>query len=69
MATPVRPVRVKQAFWGYAVGHIIPEAAPGLAQDLIDRNLCEYADQPVNGYVHRMMEPIKRKRGRPRKEQ
>ncbi len=69
MSTPIRPVRVRRAFWGFSIGDIIPEPAPGFARDLLSRGLVEYADEPQNGYVHRMMEPIKRKRGRPRKEQ
>lgn len=68
MPTPVRPVRLKMPWLGWSVGHVFTEMAPGQARDMIRANMAEYADEPTNGYVHRMMEPIKRKRGRPRKE-
>lgn len=67
MTTPIRPVRVLREFAWYPRGHVIPEMPPGQARDMVANGWAEYADDPQSGYVDRMMDPIKRKRGRPRK--
>jgi len=69
MPTPIRPIRLLISCWAGSKGSIIPAAAPGLARDMIASNLAEYVDAQPAGYIHRMMEPAKRKRGRPRKAQ
>jgi hypothetical protein len=69
MPTPVRPIRLLRSWMWYAPGYIFPAMAPGMARDMVANNWAEFVeDAPQNGYVHRMMEPIKRNRGRPRKE-
>jgi hypothetical protein len=62
-----RPIRLLRSWQWYAPGHIFTEMAPGMARDMVSNNWAEFVEEPV-GYVHRMMEPMKRKRGRPRKE-
>ncbi len=66
----LRPIRLRLAWRQWPKGHIIPEMPAAAAQMMVEAGQAEYVTTPIlNSPANRMMvaEPVKRKRGRPRK--